>query len=113
MMSRSAPPFSMNLALIPVPAPAAIMGCPLRNVERSLSMTSLRLYGFPLPVHGFGIWPMTLAGSLADRNDPPFGAPSLVGRKAHVFFVPDLVSLKAEVATKSIVGNLCLHKDLT
>src|SRR5438445_5240639 len=77
MMSRSAPPFSMNLALMPVPAPAAMMGCPLRNVARNLSMTSLRLYGFPLPVHGFGIWPMTLAGSLADRNDLPFGTPRL------------------------------------
>src|SRR5437867_10192206 len=80
MMSRSAPPFSMNLALMPVPAPAAMMGCPLRNVARSLSMTSLRLYGFPLPVHGFGIWPMTLAGSLADRNDPPTGLASQTPR---------------------------------
>src|SRR5688500_13903711 len=55
MMMRSAPPFSMNLALMPVPAPAAMIGSPFFKVARRRSTTSFRVYGFPLPVHGFGI----------------------------------------------------------
>src|ERR1043166_108336 len=52
---RSPPPRSMNLALMPVPAPAAMIGSPRLSAERRRSITSLRVYGFPFPVHGFGI----------------------------------------------------------
>jgi hypothetical protein len=45
----------MNYALNPVPAPAAIMGCPIYNWAPSPSTTSLRVYGFPFPVQGFGM----------------------------------------------------------
>src|SRR6266850_858924 len=55
MMIRSAPPFSMNLALMPVPAPAAMIGSPRLSVARKRSTTSFLVYGFPFPVHGFGI----------------------------------------------------------
>src|SRR5436190_19532229 len=55
MMMRSAPPRSMNLALMPVPAPAAMMAPPFLTVARRRSTTSLRVYGFPFPVQGFGI----------------------------------------------------------
>src|SRR2546422_5156674 len=60
MIIRSAPPCSMNLALMPVPAPPAIIGWPLRRVASSRSTTSFRLYGFPFPVHGFGIKRITV-----------------------------------------------------
>ena len=35
MMMRSAPPFSMNLALMPVPAPAAMMGSPFERSAKA------------------------------------------------------------------------------
>src|SRR5438552_1502623 len=55
MMIRSAPPRSMNLALMPVPAPAAMMGWPFLSVARRRSTTSLRVYGLPFPVQRLGI----------------------------------------------------------
>src|SRR6185369_1828216 len=55
MMIRSTPPRSMNLALMPVPAPAAMTAPPFFTVARRRSTTSLRVYGFPFPVQGFGI----------------------------------------------------------
>ena len=39
MRIRSAPPASANLAEIPVPAPAPIIGLPFYNVARSRSKT--------------------------------------------------------------------------
>ena len=55
MMMRSAPPFSMNLAEMPVPAPATMIGSPLARVSRRRWLTSSFVYGFPIPVYGFGI----------------------------------------------------------
>src|SRR5439155_2933031 len=55
MMIKSAPPRSINLALIPVPAPAAMMGWPFLRVARRRSTTSLRVYGLPFPVQRLGI----------------------------------------------------------
>jgi hypothetical protein len=40
MMIKSAPPFSMNFALMPVPAPAAMIGSPLASVALRRSTTS-------------------------------------------------------------------------
>jgi len=42
-MTRSAPPRSMNFALMPVPAPAAMIALPLDIVSRRRSMTSVRV----------------------------------------------------------------------
>src|ERR1041385_1796103 len=58
MMIRSAPPFSMNFAEMPVPAPAAMIGWPFFNVASRRSTTSWRVYGFPFPVQGLGIGQM-------------------------------------------------------
>src|SRR5437773_12178712 len=55
MMIRSAPPRSMNLALMPVPAPAAMTGWPFVSVARTRSTTSLRVYGLPFPVQRLGV----------------------------------------------------------
>src|SRR5690606_15256902 len=54
-MLGSAPPFSRNLALMPAPAPAAMMAAPAASRARTRSMTSLRASGSPRPVQRLGM----------------------------------------------------------
>ena len=52
----------MNLALMPVPAPAAMMGSWRSSVACRRSRTSWRVYGFPFPVQGKGeggVWTLS------------------------------------------------------
>src|SRR2546428_4100533 len=94
MMMRSAPPRSMNLALMPVPAPAAMIGSPRLSVARRRSTTSLRVYGFPFPVQGLGMMACNLAAEIRNLDDFAAAHRGFVGADADHCPVHGLINIR-------------------